>query len=362
MNPPTTMHSIAADALRAAAAEVLRGVGSDAREAALVACNLVAANLAGHDSHGVGMLPRYVAAWQEGFLQPNARIAVRIDAGALLALDGGAGFGQSIGVEAMQLAIERAAAHGSCVMALGNVHHLGRIGEWAGMAVAAGLVSVHFVNVISRPIVAPWGGSDARLGTNPFAVGIPVAGGDPVVLDFATSVVAQGKVRMAHNKGEALAPGVLLDAEGRPTTDPKHGVVPPLGALRAFGEHKGFGLALACELLGGALAGGLAVHGPADGRQRVLNGMLTILIDPARLADASLVGSEMRAAIDWVRASPPQPGTDGVRIAGEPERAMRAERLARGIPVDDATWREILAAAVRVGCDPVQMGRLAGLV
>jgi uncharacterized oxidoreductase len=284
-----------------------------------------------------------------------------MDSGTLLALDGQAGFGQVIGHHAMQLGIERAKRHGSCIVALANSHHLCRIGAWAEMAVAEGLVSVHFVNVISRPIVAPWGGRDARFGTNPFAVGIPVAGREPIVLDMATSVIAQGKTRVAYNKGEALAPGQLLDDRGRPTTDPRYGVVEPLGALRTFGEHKGFGLALVCELLGGALAGGLAVHGPATGEQRVLNGMLTLLLDPARLGEGALFAREAQAFIDWVKASPAQEGVDHVRVAGEPERETRAKRLAHGIPVDENTWKELREAALRLGRDPAELDRLAGL-
>src|SRR6185295_11362144 len=170
----------------------------------------------------------------EGGLRPNAHVLTTLDSGTLLALDGQAGFGQVIGREAMQLGIARAKEHGSCIMALANSHHLCRIGAWAEMAVAEGLVSVHFVNVISRPIVAPWGGRDARFGTNPFAVGIPVPGREPIIFDLATSVIAQGKTRVAHNKGEALAPGQLLDNRGDPTTDPRYGVVEPFGALRTF--------------------------------------------------------------------------------------------------------------------------------
>jgi uncharacterized oxidoreductase len=286
---------------------------------------------------------------------------VRLDSGTLLGLDGGAGFGQVVGGEAMRLGIERARAHGSCIVALGNAHHLGRIGEWAEMAVSAGLVSVHFVNVIARPIVAPWGGRDARLGTNPFAIGIPVAGQEPFVLDMATSVVAQGKTRVAHNKGVPLAPGQLLDDQGRATTDPAYGVVPPLGALLPFGEHKGFGLSLACELLGGALAAGMSVSSAADGRRRVLNGMLTILVDPASIADAAGFQAQMKATIDWVKASPPREGVERVLTAGEPERAARAARSANGVPVDAATWSEILVAAESLGVSADAVNRLAGL-
>jgi uncharacterized oxidoreductase len=347
--------------LRAAVRELMLGFGSAAREVELVTENLVQANLTGHDSHGIGMLPRYANAFLEGGLKPNVHALTTLDTGNLLALDGQAGFGQVIGHETMTLGIARAKAQGSCIVALANAHHLCRIGAWAEMAVAEGLVSVHFVNVISRPIVAPWGGRDARFGTNPFAVGIPVPGRAPVILDLATSVVAQGKTRVAHNKGERLAPGQLLDDRGEPTTDPRFGVVEPYGALRTFGEHKGFGLALVCELLGGALAGGLAVHGAADGKQRVLNGMLTILFDPQRLGDAAVWAGEMQAFLDWVVASPPQAGTERVRVAGEPERDTRAQRLARGIPVDATTWAELLAAAAKLGRDPARVNALAGL-
>lgn len=355
------VHLIADQALRAAMKELVRGFGSAPAEVDLVVDNLVEANLTGHDSHGVGMLPRYVKAFREGGLRPNAHVLARIDTGGMLALDGQAGFGQVVGHEAMTLGISRARSNGSCIVALANAHHLCRIGAWAEMAVAAGLVSLHFVNVISRPLVAPWGGRAARFGTNPFAVGIPVPGRPPVILDLATSVVAQGKVRLAHNKGERLPPGQLLDDRGEPTTDPKFGVVEPLGALRTFGEHKGFGLALVCELLGGALAGGLAAQGPGDGKMRVLNGMLTVLFDPSRLGDEAAFGREMGAFLDWVVSSEAGSESEQVRVAGEPERASRARRLAEGIPVDETTWQELLTAAESLGRDPDRIGRLAGL-
>ena len=352
------LHLFPVEPLRAAVCELVRGFGSEPREVELVVDNLLQANLTGHDSHGIGMLPRYAEAFLEGGLKPNAHVLTRVDTGAMLGLDGQAGFGQVIGFEAMQLGIARAQQHGSCIMALANSHHLCRIGAWAEMAAAAGLVSVHFVNVISRPIVAPWGGGDARFGTNPFAVGIPVEGGEPLVLDFATSVIAQGKARVAYNKGEPLPPGQLLDDQGRRTTDPAYAVVDPPGALLTFGEHKGFGLALVCELLGGALAGGIAVQGPAGGGRRVLNGMLTMLFDPARLADGAVFQREMQACLDWVKASPPQPGVERVLVAGEPERACRAKRLANGIPVDENTWAELLAAAGKLGRDAGKMRQL----
>ena len=355
------IHTIGVEPLRAAMRELVQGFGSTPREIELVVDNLIGANLTGHDSHGIGMLPRYTSAFLEGGLTANAHIETRLDSGALIALDGRAGFGQVIGFEAMELGIARAKEHGSCIVAIANSHHLCRIGAWAEMAAAAGLISIHFVNVIARPIVAPFGGRDARFGTNPFAVGIPVAGREPVILDLATSMIAQGKTRVAHNKGVPIAPGALLDNFGEPTTDPKFGVVEPLGALRTFGEHKGFGLALVCELLGGALAGGMVTRTPADGKQRVLNGMLSILIDPQRLGDAAVYSPEMQGFLDWVVSSKPQTGVDRVRVAGDPERETRAKRTRDGIPVDATTWSELLAAAAKLGRDPAKINALAGL-
>ena len=340
-----------AGALRQQMARILEAAGSSAGEARQVADNLVMANLSGHDSHGIGMIPRYVESIQEGGLQPNAGIKVNFDGGAMLAIDGQHGYGQIVGVQAMELAMERAAQHGSCITALGNAHHLGRIGHFAEMAVARGLVSIHFVNVLSRPVVAAWGGSDGRFGTNPCCIGIPLKGRDPFVLDFATS-------RVAHNEGRQVPEGYLIDEHGRPTTDPGVVVVPQsnglLGALLPFGEHKGYGMAIACELLGGALSGGGTWHRKPDMRREVLNGMVTILIDPRRLGTADSFEQETAAFMAWLKESPPAQGFDAVRIAGDPEREARIKRERDGVQVDDQTWAEIVAAGKKVGLGDLQ--------
>lgn len=346
--------TLPAQSLQAHVATVLIAAGSTPEEAATVAANLVLANLSGHDSHGVGMLPRYVDAVLEGGLHPNTGVKVLLDTGSLLTLDGQRGYGQIVGAQAMALGMERAKTHGSCIMTLANAHHLGRIGHFAEMAVAQGLVSLHFVNVLSRPVVAPFGGADGRYGTNPCCIGVPLAGRDPFVLDFATSRVAQGKMRVAHNEGRRVEPGTLIDEHGRPTTDPGVVVVPQsnglFGALLAFGEHKGYGMAVACELLGGALTGSGTWHKPTDPTVRaVVNGMLTILIDPARLGTQATFEQEALAFVDWLQAGPVAPGFDAVQIAGDPERAYRAQRQDQGIAVDAQTWQEIVAAGRKVG-------------
>jgi uncharacterized oxidoreductase len=339
--------------LRINIATILEAAGSQKPEAEAVAANLVMANLSGHDSHGIGMVPRYVDAVLEGGLKPNTAVKIQLDTGSLLTLDAQRGYGQITGVQAMELGMARAKQHGSCIMTLANAHHLGRIGHFAEMAVAQGLVAMHFVNVLSRPVVAPWGGGDGRYGTNPCCIGIPLPDQEPFLLDFATSRVAQGKMRVAHNKGEAVPEGYLIDEQGRPTTNPGVVVVPQpggmLGALMAFGEHKGYGMAIACELLGGALTGGGTWHQPADSRRAVLNGMLTILIDHAKLGTQATFTQEASAFITWLRQCPPGAGYDQVQIAGEPERAARQARSQNGIVVDAGTWGELVEAGRKVG-------------
>ena len=346
--------NLQAGVLQALVARVLVASGSSNEEAQTVAANLVLANLSGHDSHGVGMLPRYVEAVLEGGLKPNAAAKVKLDIGTMLSLDGQRGYGQVVGQQAMLMGMERARQHGSCIMTLGNSHHLGRIGHFAEMAVAQGLVALHFVNVLSRPVVAPWGGADGRFGTNPCCIGIPLRGRTPFVLDFATSRVAQGKMRVAYNKGVQVAPGTLIDEHGHPSTDPGVVVVPQsnglFGALMTFGEYKGYGMAVACELLGGALSGSGTWHRATDPAVRaVVNGMLTILIDPEKLGTQAMFETEALAFVDWLLAGPVGPGFDAVRIAGDPERAARAQRAVEGISIDAQTWQEIVNASRKVG-------------
>jgi hydroxycarboxylate dehydrogenase B len=335
-------------------AAIFHQAGSSVLEAEKIANNLVEANLRGHDSHGVGMVPRYIDAVLEGGLKPNASVSIKLDTGSLLTLDGHQGYGQVIGEQAMALAIERAQLHGVCLMGLAHSHHLGRIGHWAEQAVAQGLVSIHFVNVISRALVAPFGGRDARFGTNPLAIGLPIEGHEPFILDLATSGVAQGKLRVAHNQGKTVAPGLLIDNQGNPTQDPRYAVVEPLGAMLPFGEHKGSGIAMACELLGAALAGGMTFHDEPEAKnldapRRVLNSMLTIVIDPIRLGTAEHFMQETRVFVEAVKSARPMTGVKSVQIAGDPERAYRADRLVKGIAIDANTWQEIEQAGQRVG-------------
>ena len=325
--------------------------GCSADEARLTADHLVGANLAGHDSHGVGMVPRYVNSWLAGELQLNQHVAIASDGGAMLSLDAQRGMGQSMAFEAMQLAIERARTHGVCVMGLKNAHHIGRIGHWAEQAVAAGMVSVHFVNAMSKPVVAPFRGSEARYVTNPFTVGIPVPGREPLLLDFATSAIAMGKVRVAYNSGKPVPGNVLLDAQGFYTEDPAALFPPagqPGGALVPFAQHKGYALAMVVEVLAAALTGGETTRpGNLKYQHAVWNNMLAMVFDPARLNDQQLFGAEVKAFVDWVQSARLRDGAEPILMPGDPERASRRARAER-MPVDAGTLAELDAAAVAV--------------
>lgn len=338
--------------LRAQVLRIFLAAGSDAREAGLIADHLVLANLLGHDSHGISLIPLYLRMVREKKVAPNTHPTIVQDAGALLTLDGGRGFGQAVAHEAMATAIARTAELGSVILSLRNSHHVGRIGHWAEQCAAAGLVSLHFVNVIGgEPVVAPYAGSDARLHTNPIAIGMPRSGQPPLVLDFATSRVAQGKMRVAMNRGIAVPDGYLIDAQGRPTTDPSVVYRPPMGALLPFGEYKGSGLALMCDLLAGALSGAGTSHPGTLEQDLYLNNMFSVLVDPARLGGAATWQQEIEAGLAFHRASPPRAGQGPVLLPGEPERATRRRREQEGIPVDRTTWSLIAEAARAFGIE-----------
>jgi uncharacterized oxidoreductase len=342
---------VTADRLRRLTSAILKSGGSDTAEADLVAEHLVQANLAGHDSHGVGMMPTYVRHLQAGLVVPNTRAKLMKDDGALLMFDGARGYGRCVAGEAMAAAIARCRQTGVVAMTLANAHHIGRVGAYGEQASTAGLVSLHFVNVADhRGLVAPFRGSDGRFSTNPVCIALP--GTDrqpPLLLDMATSAIAMGKVRVARNVGKLLPDGLLIDPTGRPTRDPKVMYSEPRGALLSFGGHKGYALAVVTELLAGALSGGPTIQPGNERRGGTVNNMLAVLIDPARLAGVDWLRREIDGFVEYVKASPPADPTAPVLLPGDPERMAREERERTGIDVDATTWEEILQAAEKVG-------------
>ncbi|MGG5811307.1 malate/lactate/ureidoglycolate dehydrogenase [Falsiroseomonas sp. CW058] len=349
---------IPAATLEAFIAAIFEGAGCDAAESRRISTHLLGANLAGHDSHGVVRVPRYVEWHQAGFVLKGQTAEVVTDGGCFALLDGRFGFGQTVAPQAVELGIARALQHGIAVVGLRNAGHIGRVGDYAEAAIRAGLISVHFVNVAGSVLVAPFGGTERRFSTAPFSVGVPLPG-RPLVLDFATSLVAEGKVLVASNGGKALPADALIEPDGRLSGDPhtlygEYGQTGPrnpangAGAIRAFGEHKGSGLAFMCEMLAGALTGG-GTSGPVEARGRIANGMLSFYVSPRHFGTEAEFHATGRAYVDWVLASNPASPGEPVLAPGDREAATRAERLANGVPLTPDTWASILAVARQLG-------------
>ena len=337
-------------------ADTFARVGSTPEEAMRVARSLIGANLTGHDSHGVIRVPRYVDWVKTGDIVPNQTVAVLVDTPALAVVDGRYGYGQTVAPDAVRIGIAKAKGSGLSAVALRDAGHIGRIGEWAEMAAAEGLVSIHFVTASGSILVAPFGARQRRLSTAPFCVGISREGQEPVILDFATSVVAEGKVMVASQGGKKLPEGALIGPDGEFSTDPAtlYGPYDPegprdatqgKGAIRAFGDHKGSGLAFMCEILGGSLTGAKAT-GPG---RRFCNGIFSIYVDPRRVDPEHVFDADVTRYIAYFKSAKPAKGVDEVLVPGEPERRTRAERLKNGVPLTEATWNSILAKAREVG-------------
>ena len=346
------------DKLIAISTSILEAAGAPADKAQLVSKHLVEANLKGHDSHGIGMVSSYVRHMLSGLVNVNRDAELMNDAGAVLSFDGGAGFGRVVGMQAIDAGIERARAHGVCVVALGNASHLGRIGAFGERCSEAGMVSMHYVNVVGHdPLVVPFGGRDRRFVTNPFCCTVPRDDGNHVILDMATTTIAAGKVRVAMMKGLEVPEESLVDASGKPTKDPnamwRNG-----GAMRPFGKHKGYGLMVMCELLGGAL-GGLFTMQPTNPRLgNTINNMLSVIIDPKAVGDREAFEREVSAMIEYIYSSEPAEGFGGVLIPGDPERESEKRLLVEGISIDDNSWQDFLNAGQKAGLGADQLAAL----
>lgn len=337
--------------LRILVAAIFEKAGCQPAEAERVAAHLVEANLVGHDSHGVIRVASYVEWLRVGKVFANRSIEIAFQNETIAVVDGQSGLGQTIGEQAVQLGVEKCSRSGVAVVALRNSGHLGRIGDWPLMAAQAGKLSLHFVNTSGAGIlVAPFGGIERRLSANPIAAGVPIAGGDPLVLDISACTIAEGKVRVALNKGVAVPESCLIDSHGQPTTDPRVFYADPPGAILSIAGHKGYGLAVLCEVLAGALTGG-GCSNPANAG-RVINGMLSIFIDPVFFASDAAFAGEIRRFIEWVKSSKKASPDGDILMPGEIEERTKAQRLASGIEIDDTTWSQLVKTAESVGLTP----------
>jgi hydroxycarboxylate dehydrogenase B len=336
--------------LRSLVRRIFQAIHVPEGEAAWVAELLVRADLAGQDSQGVIRLPQYAQAIRATLTQPGAPFEIIQDLPSLALIDGHRGLGQVVARRAMELAIRKAQATKISVVGAHNLSHVGRLGDYTRMAAEQELVGIMMVNAGgTSPIVAPFGGTAGRLGTNPISIAFPTGGSTPFVLDMATSVVAEGKVRVKRQRGEQIPEGWLIDHEGRPTTDPNVLYQEPPGALLPLGGlagHKGFGLAMVVEIVSGILARG--GYG-GQGTKPFSNGLFIIVIDISAFVDPDDFHGEIDDLLAYVKRAPTTPGVEAIMYPGEPEALAQQQREGKGIALDDTTWQQITDLAHELG-------------
>ena len=331
--------------LERAASAIFEAAGTPSDIALLMASSLVGANLAGHDSHGVIHIPGYVAAVKAGGIVPDARPEVIAEGPGVVQVDGGWGFGQYTAHVCMDLAVKKAKQSQIALVTTIRVGHIGRVGQWVEEAAQAGVIGLAGVSFGNGPFAAtPYGGAGKVLSTNPLSIGMPLAGPAPFVSDFATTAVAEGKLRVAKAKGSSVPDGWLVDSQGRPTNDVDE-FYERGGMLQMFGGHKGYALSLAVELLSIALPGADAAVGENDR----YNGAFFIAIDPTAFRPLDQFKSAAGAILDRVTNVPAAPGSSGVLVPGQPEDRNRRARLEHGIELAESTWEAIQETARSVG-------------
>lgn len=344
---PTLPFSTVRDlACRTAAA-----LGCPPDEAAIIGESLARANLAGHDSHGIIRLEQYAQMVQDGGIVPGAPTEVTRETACTALLDGGWNFGQVVARRAIELGIRKAQAYGTGSISVRNSNHLGRLGEYTLLAAEAGMACFATVNNHGRGnLVAPFGGSDGRLSTNPLSFACP--GPDrPILVDITTSVVAEGKVRIKKNAGERVPEGWLIDNEGRPSTNPDDLYTTPRGAILPFGGivgHKGYALGVMVDILSGALSGAGCSHSSTC---RLGNAMFFTVIDVEKFVPREEFLEHVSILQNHLKSSPPAPGFGEVLMPGEPELRAEERRLDEGIFVDEETWRQFLQCARGLGVE-----------
>ncbi len=326
---------------------ILEALGTSPPDAHEVADHLVTANLAGHDSHGVIRVKQYAEHARAGKVRPSAKPIVVREGTTTAVVDGNSAWGQVTAARAISLAIAKAKAHGTAAICVRNCYHVGRVGVYPLRAAKEGLISLVFANGHGVARVAPWGGTEPRLATNPIACAVP-SRRTGILLDITTSVVAEGKVRLAKNAGKQVPEGWVLDRNGEPTTNPGDlydgGSLLPLGGREG---HKGYGLSVICDLLGGVLTGA----GAGLMTDLVGNGLLIQAIDPKAFGDVEEFLARVEGFTSYLKSSALKPGVDEILLPGEIESRMEAERRHSGIEIDSTTLAQLKEIATSLGLE-----------
>ena len=346
------MPAFAAEPLTEASARILAAAGTPEDIAEKLAGWLVNANLSGHPSHGVMRVPQYVDLIRQGAYKAAERPAVVRETEATVLIDCRLGFGH-LAAEALTRALaEKAKRARVAIGGIVNCTHIGRLGEWAELATGLNVLLFMTAGGPGLMRVAPYGGAEGRLSTNPITFGAPAVGTDPMIMDFATTASAEGKIRVARDKGVQIPPGQILDQRGQPSTNPNDFY--DGGVMLPFGGHKGYGLMLMAEILGSNLTGAIE---PAVPVSRI--GTFALAIDPDALGAGQPYFEATRATFERVRDTRPAEGFTEVLIPGDGERRAREAGRQAPIELPAATWRQVLDAAVQVGLDRDEVERIA---
>lgn len=334
---------LSADDLRELASSMFRAVGVSRQESDVVADSLVESNLCGHESHGVVRVVEYLDCLERGELRAGVELDVVNRTESAVVCDGQFGFGQ---VQMRRLiGIVEPIAHeqGLACGTIRRCGHIGRLGEWVEILAErnlAGMVSVNDNGVMTS--VAPPGGCEPRISTNPVAIGVPT-GGRPLVLDISTSAVANGKIRVAQLAGRTCPDGWLLDADGHPTTDPSSRFTDPPGTILPMGGYKGFGLGLLLDMLVGGLSGGFCPPAPAS--EVECNNVLLLVFDPSRFCGLAHFVTQSQGLCDFVRSTKSIDAESVIRLPNDRSRQTREARLNDGVPLDEGTWNQLVQRA-----------------
>lgn len=353
---PVSLINITSEQLTHISMSLLKRAGASEEEAEIVTKFLVNANLAGVDSHGVAPnLIIYLEALRTGTIKTRAKIEVRMNSPSTALVDGNWGFGQITCSKAMEIAMDKAKQTGVGAVGVFNCNHIGRLSDYARMALNDGMIG--FITANCEPYVAPYGGRAPVLGTNPLCYAIPAGHANPIVLDYATSAAAEGKVRAALFKGEQLPGGWIVDSHGRASTNPADLYEPPLpperiklaGALLPFGGYKGYGLGLVVDVLAGVLTGAGSSHDMTSGW--LTNGVFIMALKIDSFVPLEEFKNRVDSLIESIKNSPKAEGFEEILIPGEREMSERERRLKSGIPISEKAWQPLVHACKQYGLD-----------
>jgi len=342
------MPTLTKNVLHEVTAAIFRATGAPDDLAAQVADVLVNNHLAGHDSHGILRIPEYVQSVRIGEIVPTARPSVLEESPTSALVSGNWAFGQVTAVFAADLAIQKAKRERVAVLSVVQAGHTGRLAAFTERAARQNVAMFMAIGTVAGPMTAPHGGSAPVLGTNPVSFSIPNPGGDPVTLDFATSTIAAGKIKVAKARHEQLPPDAILDKHGRPSTDPQ--AYFDGGCLQPFGKHKGYALAVVAELLSGPLAGADRFPGVTT-----RSGIFIFAVDAAVFRPLAGYEKALAKTLGRIKAVPPAPGFEEVLLPGEPEARARARRERDGIPIPEDTWQAVCNVGAELGVNVMAM-------